>query len=156
MRIQVLLIINLVQLGLWQRSPRSPDAIVAQHGSNTGSQQKVLEGMVLLMQNKCNTHATHRSPTLFMATRNGSLVLQSMLHAQSMLDMNVTGFSLRAVSITQTITVGYLAACSGKHLRVNQSLMLDSSLKYLCTRNSTSAFQLDAHSRKLDLRDHLY
>ena len=40
----------------------------------------------------------------------GSLVLYRMLHAYSMLDMNVIGLVLRAVSTTYTTTVGNVDA----------------------------------------------
>ena len=50
------------------------------------------------------------SLTLFMTIMNGSFVLYSMLHAYSMLDMNVTGLTFLAVSITYTMTVGILDA----------------------------------------------
>ena len=49
-----------------------------------------------------------------MTTTKGSFVLYSMLHAYNMLDIKVTGLTLRAVSITYTTTVGKLDACN-KH-----------------------------------------
>lgn len=41
-----------------------------------------------------------------MTTMNGSRVLYSMEQAYNMFDMNVTGETLRTVSITYTTTVG--------------------------------------------------
>ena len=44
--------------------------------------------------------------TLFITTIKGSLVLYRILQAYNMLDIKVTGFVLRDVSITYTTTVG--------------------------------------------------
>jgi hypothetical protein len=44
--------------------------------------------------------------TLFRTTMKGSLVLYIMLQAYSIFDINVTGFTQRAVSMTYATTVG--------------------------------------------------
>lgn len=46
------------------------------------------------------------SLTLFITTIKGSFVLYKIEHAYNMLDIKVTGETLRTVSITQTTTVG--------------------------------------------------
>jgi len=79
---------------------------------------------------------------------NGSFILYRMLHAYSMLDMNVTGLQLRTVSITYTTIVGKLAAFNHTQQISDSNLTNASVINYTTKSNAKSNTETESCEHK--------